>query len=135
MRTRETIAYIITTASVCSVPYVAGHFYHEGRKDELSHNVEVLNDVRRRLYENIRDLSPEQAKRITDYAGALGLTGDYLRGEGRKRLGIAQQDSIPGYDPLRIQDVQRVRKLLIEQAKIKIPLQDSLANGITRNSY
>ena len=128
MRTRETIAYIITAASICASPYVAGHFYSKGRKDELSHNVEVLNDVGRRLYENIRDLSPEQAKRITDYAGALGLTGDYLRGEGRRRLGIAQQDSIPGYDPLRIQDVQRVRKLLIEQAKIKIPLQDSLIN-------
>ena len=128
MKTKEIIAYTFAVASVCSLFGVAGYSYSEGRKDELGHNVEVLNDVGRRLYENIRDLSPEQAKRITDYAGALGLTGDYLRGEGRRRLGIAQQDSIPGYDPLRIQDVQRVRKLLIEQAKIKIPLQDSLIN-------
>ena len=135
MRTRETIAYIITAASVCSVPYVAGHFYHEGRKDELSHNVEVLNDVGRRLFENIRDLSPEQAKRITDYAGALGLTGDYLRGEGRRRLGIAQQDSISRYDPLGIHGVKEIRELLIEQAKRDIPLQDSLANDVTRSSY
>ena len=40
----------------------------------------------------------------------LSGAGDYLRGEGRRRLGIAQQDSIYRYDPLRIHGVKRVRK-------------------------
>ena len=135
MKTKEIIAYTFAVASVCSLFGVAGYSYSEGRKDELSHNVEVLNDVRRRLYENIRDLSPEQAKRITDYAGALSLTGDYLEWEGRRRLGIAQQDSISRYDPLGIHGVKEIRELLIEQAKRDIPLQDSLANDVTRSSY